>query len=423
MQAILENEKRDWIYIIGSSLAGFILVATYFFLKDVVKLPIETSFFIVFIIFSVLFDDRHFFSTYSRTFFDKSFTKSNKKWFVRSWLFIILLPILAAVSLSSAEFFAFDSTMILSITARIATVLGFYHLVKQNWGFMAIYKKKFNEPENGSDRWEKLLLLSGSFFALAYFSKNHPVWFPGDEMAFNPLPNQLEYIVALWKKVGVFCLFLGGLFLLVGFVFKSAPEYKFVSRNLGYFFTGIFIFIQLILANSFQSVMQVVLIFLVILFVVSLIMTVLKARGQVFNTKKWLVLVSSLVLYNGIMLIPVDYNYLLVMGITLPHDIQYLKFVNFFNRKHYEKAENSIGLSKRLSQKVAFFFVVSLIYALVFEGFRSGMRMAPLDGFGDTAFIIRNFVLLFFVSMVLHHYYLDAVIWRVRKDKELSKEI
>lgn len=423
MSSILENRKNDWIFIIGSSLSGFVLISLYFFLKDIVQLDIEFSFLIVFLLFSILFDDRHLFSTYSRTLFDKSFIQVNKKWFVRSLLFILLLPLISIVILSSSEYFAYDSSIILSVVSRITTVLGFYHLVKQNWGFMAIYKKKMNEVENGSDRWEKLLLLSGSFLALAYFSKNNPVWFPGDQVVFNPDPNQIAYVIAMWKKIALFCLVLGLIFTLIGFSKKTANEYKFVSRNLAYFFVGIFIFIQLILANSYLAVINVVLVLLLILFIVSLGMSIYKAKDQVFNTKKWLMLLSSLLLYNGILIIPVEYNYLLVMAITLPHDIQYLKFVNFFNRKHYKHKDETIGLSKRLSQKVFFFFIVSLVYALIFEGLRTGTRMMPLDGFGDTAFIVRNVILMVFVSLVLHHYYLDAVIWRVRKDEELSKEI
>jgi hypothetical protein len=280
-----------------------------------------------------------------------------------------------------------------------------------------------NEADNGSDRWEKLVLLSGSFLALAYFSKNNPVWFPGDQVVFNPEPNQLVYVIAMWKKIALFCLALGGFFLLVGFSKNAASQYKFVSRNLAYYFIGIFIFIQLILANSFITVMNVVLILLAIIFLISLGMSIYKSIGQPFNTKKWLVLISSLVLYHGILIIPVEYNYVLVMAITLPHDIQYLRFVNFFNKKHYENKDESVGLSKRLSQKVLFFFIISLVYALIFEGIRTGTRMFPMDGLGDTAFIIRNIILMLFVSMVLHHYYLDAVIWRVRKDEELNKEI
>lgn len=424
MQAILENEKRDWILIIGSTLSGFILVGFYLVLKNIFLLGNDISFFVTFLIFTLLFDVRHLFSTYARTIFDKVYAKEHKNWLVKSWLAIVLIPSFGLLILSRGEFFAYNTSVILIFASRVTIVLGFYHLVKQNWGFMAIYKKKLNEPDNGSDRWEKLLLLSGSFLPLALIGKIQHVWFPGEEIAFSPAAAQLPYIIHLWEKIAIFSLVLGITFLLVGFVFKSSAVYKYVSRNLGYYFVAIFLFIRLILFYGADLAFLVILSVFSVIFICSLIITIKKAKEHnVKNPKKWAVLISSLLLYNGILLLPIDHKYVLVMAVTLPHNIQYLSFVNFFSLKYYTSSTKNHGLAKSMSQRFILFLFLSFIYAFIFELGRTGIKYLPMENLGDTGFIVRNFILIFFLSMVLHHYYLDAVIWRVRKDKELSKEI
>jgi hypothetical protein len=421
MNTILSSNRKDWFYIIGSSISGFFLIGFYLFLKSIVQLDEEWAFLATFLCFTLLFDVRHLFSTYSRTILDQDYTSTHKGWLWKSWLTIVIIPILGLYFISKGEYFAYNTSIVLIFATRMTIVLGFYHLVKQNWGFMAIYKKKMNEIEDGSDRWEKLLLLSGSFLPLAYIAKTQIIWFPGEEIAFQPNINQLPYILDLWQKISLFCLILGAVFLLVGFVFKSAVVYKFVSRNLAYYFLGIFLFIRCIQFQGFDWTMNLLLIILALLFFTSLIFTIVKAnKRNSSNPRKWAVLISSLILYTGVLLFPIEHKYVLVMAVTLPHNIQYLSFVKFFNEKVYLNSTKKHGLAKAMTQKMGLFIIISFVYALLFEAGRTGIKFLPLHEWGDGGFIIRNVILLFFISMVLHHYYLDAVIWRVRKDENLK---
>lgn len=146
-----------------------------------------------------------FFPTYARTLLDQHFMGLNRRWFYLSWVLIILLPILLFLIISAGEYQDFSSYLAVSFLLRATYVLGFYHLVKQNWGFMAIYKKKHNEPEDGSDKWEKLLLLSGAFIPFVILSMVSPVWFSGDEYAFAPKSEQLPFVLVVWKRIGGVC--------------------------------------------------------------------------------------------------------------------------------------------------------------------------------------------------------------------------
>jgi hypothetical protein len=170
MQTILENEKKDWLYIIFSPVSGFLLVGFYLLMNTVFLNQPDISLLLTFLVYAVFFDVRHLFSTYSRTYLDKVYFKENKRWLHLTFALIILLPILALLFIGKGEYYWYNNGIVCLFLVRMTTVLGFYHLIKQNWGFMAIYKKKMNEPEDGSDRWEKMMLLSGSFIPLILIS-------------------------------------------------------------------------------------------------------------------------------------------------------------------------------------------------------------------------------------------------------------
>lgn len=420
MESILRSTRQDWAYLILSTLSGFLIIGLYFALES--AFGVEIAFLVTLLLFTLLFDVRHFFSTYSRTFLDKHYFRENKSWLLVSTAVIFILPLLVYLFLIQGETEDYNSNIVFVFGRRVTLILGFYHLVKQNWGFMAIYKKKFREPEDGSDRWEKMLLLSGSFLPLAYVSKKYPVWFENERSVFTPDLNAQMYIVEFWEKLAACCLVLAILFLVLGFALKLRAQYKYVSRNIGLYFLGIFILIKLILENGSDVILNAIMVLLLIVFLASLTMSIIKARAfGKFNTGKWAVLISALVLYYGILLIPVegDYKWILVVGITIPHNIQYLSFVNFFNAKQYENSDKDHGFAKLLSRKIVLFLGVSLLFSMLFELGRVGTQYFA----APDSWLLKNTVAVIFLSFLLHHYYLDAVIWRVRKDESLSKNI
>jgi hypothetical protein len=424
MESILNSPLKDRWYLIYSSLAGFLLVAVYYTLKDVLKVGDGVAFFSVFAVFTVFFDVRHFFPTYTRTLLDKSFMIENKGWFLTSWAFIILIPIIALVLLSSGDYRAFNSYLIFSFILRLTYIIGFYHLIKQNWGFMAIFKKKHMETEDGSDRWEKLTLLSGSFLPFVFVSLKYPVWFDGGQYIFAPKADQLTYILDFWQKISLTIMLLGMFFLLIGYAVKSLPQYKFVSRNLGWLFVGLFILVRWILSSGKDVPLISIMVVLAAVFVFSLYKSiVLERRRKSFNKDKWMVLISSLILYNVVLLIPIENKFVMIMAITIPHNIQYIGFTGVFNKRYYTGSNKEHGIAKFLTEKTLLLFVVSVFYAIVFELSRTGIRYVDWFDSNDTMRFIRNIIGVFFLAMVWHHYYLDAVIWRVRKDKDLSKNL
>lgn len=422
MGTILSSERKDWIYIILSFVSGFLLVGFYLLMKTIFPNQPEASLLITFLVYAIFFDVRHLFSTYSRTYLDKNYLGENKKWLHTSFLVIILVPILALLFLSRGEYFYYNTGIVFTFLLRITTILGFYHLIKQNWGFMAIYKKKMNEPEDGSDKWEKMMLLSGAFIPFVLVAIIYPVWFPSEQAFFYPETHLIDHINQVWNKIATATLVFSIILLLIGYVFKSLPQYKYVSRNLGAFFFSVFVFMKLLLIWG-TAILYILLAVVTLLFAVSTIISIQKALKQKrFNKKKWAVLISSFILYGGILLLPIENKSILVMAITIPHNIQYLTFVNFFNSKFYTNSKQEHGLAKRMSQKIGYFIAISFLYSVLYESFRTGTKFLML-GTPETHYIIVNVIAVFFLSMSLHHYYLDAVIWRVRKDQKISQSV
>lgn len=423
MDYILGSKQKDWTFIILSPLAGFAIVGLYLFLIHIAGLEVSTASLITFGLFAVLFDVRHFFPTYTRTLLDKDFMKENRRWFTLSWLFILFIPVLLVALLSSSQYRAFDSYVLFTIFIRFTYIMGFYHLIKQNWGFIAIYKKKRGESSD-SDFWEKSLLLSGSFIPFIYISIIYPVWFEGGNYAFAPEANQLDYIIALWDKLSLAILLLGLILLAVGFSKSSRAQYKFTGRNIAFSLIGIFVLYQLIKTNSAQHILLGALVITSLIFLVSLIQTIrFQLKNKTKNPEKWMVLIGTLLLYAIIIPLPIENKFVMVMGITLPHNIQYLAFTKVFAKKYYGSSQRDHGLARVFMEKTGLFVVISIIYAIVFESMRTGVRFLPIDPSNEALQYARNLFSVFFLGMVMHHYYLDAIIWRVRKDTELSKSV
>ncbi|HLY18895.1 MAG TPA: hypothetical protein VKR61_16810 [Bryobacteraceae bacterium] len=126
----------DLTFVIGSALAG------YAYLVANVALHVPISFLWWF--WSVGFDGTHIFGTASRTFFDREARQTR-----RTLLFG-----------SAAFFFALGPVMVLlggkAILALIVAVWAYYHVIRQHYGVMVLYKVKNRDlarPDSFLDRW------------------------------------------------------------------------------------------------------------------------------------------------------------------------------------------------------------------------------------------------------------------------------
>jgi hypothetical protein len=126
----------DLAFVIGSSLAGY----AYLVANVALHVPIS----LLWWFWSVGFDGTHIFGTASRTFFDSEARHTRR----------------ALLFGSAAFFFALGPVLVLlggkAVLAMIVAVWAYYHVVRQHYGFMVLYKVKNRDLarlDNFLDRW------------------------------------------------------------------------------------------------------------------------------------------------------------------------------------------------------------------------------------------------------------------------------
>src|SRR5438094_6607855 len=118
------NAREDSIWFIGSVASSYALLILYS--AGILPLiPMVAG-------WAILIDAPHVFGTFSRTYFDASEWKTRKRLMLVSFLFFVVGPGMVLLGAGFTFFF-------------IAALWAYYHLVKQHYGFMVLYKKKNND--------------------------------------------------------------------------------------------------------------------------------------------------------------------------------------------------------------------------------------------------------------------------------------
>src|SRR5438045_2361024 len=146
------NAREDLIWFIGSVAASYALLILY--TAGILPLiPMVAG-------WAILIDAPHVFGTFSRTYFDASEWKTRKRLMLGSLLFFVVGPAMVLLGAGFTFFF-------------IAALWAYYHLVKQHYGFMVLYKKKNNDLaaiDNALDRW--LLMFAFNYPFVAYIASD-----------------------------------------------------------------------------------------------------------------------------------------------------------------------------------------------------------------------------------------------------------
>src|SRR2546423_2837632 len=147
------SAREDLIWFIGSVAASYALLILY--TAGILPLiPMVAG-------WAILIDAPHVFGTFSRTYFDASEWKTRKRLMLGSLLFFVVGPAMVLLGAGFTFFF-------------LAALWAYYHLVKQHYGFMVLYKKKNNDlapVDNALDRW---LLMFAFNYPFVAFIANDP---------------------------------------------------------------------------------------------------------------------------------------------------------------------------------------------------------------------------------------------------------
>ena len=401
------DQKRDLIFYIGSALVGWLYVGIIWYashrFSDTRKgsfsslrvgdfeIPFTLQLLVV-TSWAILLDAPHIWATLGRTLFDIDEWKNRRSQLLGSFgLFLvgpiaISLPYFLAYGTAKHGFYIKKETMAIGAIAFFTffRLWAYYHVVRQHWGFFALYKRKANDY--GTHRLDYWFFNLTMYMPLIMFMTGS--FYPG----LRGYPN-----LGLHSPI-------------IGSLSISSILYPFAT--LLYFFV-------LVIYLSYQLKLFLI--------------------GERLNISKLLYMLLIVPLHF------VAFSDLLFAAfitpiVTVGHNIQYHCIVYTYAQNKYQHSSNpKYRVPRSLFKNLTTYVITGIIFTfLCYRGpwinwlkkvtglgldkavFHTVGMMAGISdptklklGQQVTASLISGFA--------LQHYYLDSIIWRVSKDKRVQK--
>jgi len=333
----------DLVWFIGSVASSYALFALY--VGGLVPLvPMVAA-------WAILIDAPHVFGTFSRTYFDREERRARGRLLWGSLAFFAVGPLMVIAGLGLVFFF-------------LAALWAYYHLVKQHYGFMVLYKKKNADlapVDNALDRLFILLALTYPFVAFV----------ARDAEAMARVPAQLAGGISYLETV------LLAATVCVALVWAARQVQRAVGR-------------------------------------------------QPLDVPKYLLLAACVPMHWLVLLTPMPHKPIAIVAIlTIYHNLQYHRLIWFHNRK-YANSSGDDGNTARTRHGAAELISRRLIYYLAFGILFGLWYQVPRQYVSHTsgqAAQLTQLVAAFFWGYAFIHYYLDSKIWRVRRDPAVGKAL
>ncbi|MCA1578510.1 MAG: hypothetical protein LC794_14225 [Acidobacteria bacterium] len=334
--------RDDLVWFIGSVVSSYVLLALY--VSGLVPLLPMIAF------WAILIDAPHVFGTFSRTYFDRSERQNRARLLWGSLLFFAIGPVMV---LAGAGF----------VFLFVAALWAYYHLVKQHYGFMVLYKKKNGDLARIDNALDRALLL---------FAFNYPF---------------------------------------VQFIASDQEAMARVPATLHGFANGL---AKILLAGT------------IVLFVLWLGRQVQRAiTGEPLNVPKYLLLAAAIPMHWIVLLTPMPHKTIAIVAIlTIYHNLQYHRLIWFHNQKYTDRREK-YGAAELISRRVLYYIAFGVIFGVLYQGPRQILNYFGLQnaaaGLQQPLVIQLGGAFLWGYAFV--HYYLDSKIWRVRRDPTVGRAL
>jgi hypothetical protein len=333
---------------------------------------------------AILIDAPHVFGTLSRTYFDRSEWQTRRRLMLGSLSFFVIGPLMVLLGLGLTFFF-------------LAALWAYYHLVKQHYGFMVLYKKKNNDLAPLDNALDRLLLL---------FAFNYPfvAFIASDPNAMARVPPMLRSGVNT-----VTTLLLAGTIVVGGCWLIRQVQRAWLRESL--------------------------------------------------NLPKYLLLAAAIPMHWIALLTPMPNKPIALVAIlTVYHNLQYHRLIWFHNQKYMERghpvrtesaARNALlgsspivrkrvpdhhldlrrkyGPASLISRRLLYYIAFGILFGLLYQGPRQvlgyfGLKASHGDVTAQLPLPIQlGVAVLWGVAFI--HYYLDSKIWRVRRDPSVGKAL
>ena len=342
------SARDDLIWFIGSVASSYLLLLLY--VKGIVPLVPMVA------LWAILIDAPHVFGTFSRTYFDRTERHNRARLLWGSLLFFLVGPLMVWLGAGLVFFF-------------IAALWAYYHLVKQHYGFMVLYKKKNNDLAPIDNALDRLLLL---------FAFNYP------------------------------------------FVAFIAQDPEAMKRVPGALQSGVTLIATILLAGT------------VVLGIAWVVRQIQRAVvGLRLDVPKYLLLGAAIPMHWIVLLTPMPHKPIAIVAIlTIYHNLQYHRLIWFHNKKYTTRDEpdrlrQKYGAAELISRRLLFYIAFGIVFGLIYQGPRQLLGYATLqhDGGTATTSLPIQLGISFLWGYAFIHYYLDSKIWRVRRDAAVGQAL
>jgi hypothetical protein len=266
----------------------------------------------------------------------------------------------------------------------VAALWAYYHLVKQHYGFMVLYKKKNDDLAPIDNALDRLLLLFAFNYPFVAFIANDPE-------AMKRVPAVLHSGVNGLAKI-----------LLIATIVLAVAW----------------------LGRQIQRVIA----------------------GEPLNVPKYLLLGAAIPMHWVVLLTPMPHKPIAIVAIlTIYHNLQYHRLIWFHNKKYTGtaargssptvkegSASNATDLRKKygaaelISRRLLYYIAFGILFGLIYQGPRQILGYLSLKnsngGVGESTLAIQLGI-SFLWGYAFIHYYLDSKIWRVRRDPSVGKAL
>lgn len=348
----------DLTFLIGGALVAYAMLAAHLFL-GVAAVTLYMS-------WVLAIDGPHVFATLSRTYFDSDERAARRALLRASLCFFALGPATVGISLAASNRLPYD------LFLALCTSWAYWHVVRQHYGVMVLYKKKAGDCAPADDRIDSVALYAGLLAPVVSFAVTNPRAL--GMLGIEALPSWAHAAsLVAWSMVAIALLAL-------------------VARQIARLRTGDPLnYGKLLLVAAAISV--------------------------------------SVVLFSAPVAARIEYEAIFPI-VTSFHNVQYLALVWFFHRNRRTAGGPDAGTVAPFAGTLWMFLGAGLIFTLAYRvllgcafsawpGCGIGTEDMPL-GAGLT---ISDLGVSFLWGFALHHYYLDQRIWHVRRDAGLGRDL
>lgn len=350
----------DLIWFIGSVTSSYLLLFLY--VKGILGLVPMAA------LWAILIDAPHVFGTFSRTYFDRTERRSRPRLLWGSLLFFAVGPLMILARAGFVFFF-------------VAALWAYYHLVKQHYGFMVLYKKKNADLARIDNVLDRLFLL---------FAFNYPFveFIARDPEAMARVPAALHGGVNAVSRL----LLIGTI--LLGIVWLGRQAQRVVT-------------------------------------------------GEPLNVPKFLLLCAAIPMHWIVLLTPMPHKPIAIVAIlTIYHNLQYHRLIWFHNKKYTANKRGNgppvrddssnndprlkYGAAVSISSHVMYYIAFGILFGIVYQGPRQFLGYLSFQsaaaGVTEQPFLVQLGI-SFLWGYAFIHYYLDSKIWRVRRDPNVGQAL